>query len=339
MPIPIHHYASVPVGAPASVVHDRLRADAHGLVAGATADALAVTTPLLRRWGLAASGLPTVTARVTGRDEIGSIEVVWGGDEGTTGWPALTGRLLVVPDAAGRTRLGFVSERSPDAELTTARLDRLHRRRVVEVGIRSVLYGLARHLGTVSDADAVGQGEGRCDRAPRFLHHLCVTGHEPDRLRALLLADPTGLAERATRVAVVRAADALRAGGFRAPAAPRVGVRPGRTGVLGVLDLSWEGDEEATGWPRLTCTVLVEAYEAGSRLAVLSSREPGYDLSLNRIDRFARHQVLRQAGADLAAAIVGELDAAPRTAGRGVRVAAPEGPKSLVFLAEATLPA
>lgn len=85
------------------------------------------------------------------------------------------------------------------------------------------------------------------------------------------------------------------------------------------LRLSWRGDEEATGWPELLLAVVVEPHGHGSRLAVLSTREPRYDLSTSHLDKQQRHAVLQQAGQDVARALAAEA----ATSGAGARAPAP----------------
>lgn len=325
MPIPLHQYASVPVSAPAAEVHRRLRTGARELVATATAEALTAMGRQAQPWGFRLSEVPVTTARATESRELGSIAVRWTGREDATGWPALTGRLVVVADAARASRLLFVSPRSPQAELATIRLDRLHRLRMTQVGIQRFLLDLAGMLSrSGSLPELVGSGVSHFDRTPLFVHHLEPLDGQPGVLRDLLMADLTGLAERATAVAVQRARDLLEAGRFRARAGPTVQTRPARPGEPVCAWIGWRSDEEATGWPEVDLALLVEAHDAGSRLVVLSPREPGYDLSVNRMDKRQRHQILARAGADLAVAIRDALvERSP------VRAAAP-APRPLV---------
>lgn len=227
MPTPLHQYASVPVSADAAEVHRQLRADAEDLVAAATADALTTMGRQAERWGLRISEVPVTIGRATEPTEFGSIEVRWTGREDATGWPALTGRLVVVPEDETASRLLFVSPRSPHVEFATSRLDRLYRQRLTNVGIQRFLHDLA---GQLQEPDRRAKIDGASvssfDRTPMFVHHLEPLAGQPAAVRDLLLADLAGLAERGTEVAVERARDLLAAGRFRAPAAPTIQMRP-----------------------------------------------------------------------------------------------------------------
>lgn len=305
MPLPFHQYASIPVTEPASELHERLLANSADAVASATARGLERLAPLVRSRGLTPSAVPTVDTRLTGEDEIGAVEVTWSGDEEVTAWPSMVGRMLVVPDAAGGSRLVFLARRSPAMELATIHLGRLHRRQVVNLAIQRFLHELATGLGA-TPARGPG-GATSFDRQPQFVHHLRQLDADPQRLTEQLHADPDRLARNATDVAIGRAQDTLTAGRFREPPAPTVETRPARPGELGTLHVAWQSDEDATGWPALTLTLVVEAHEAGTELAVVSARTPGYDMSQNRVDKHQRDQVLRNVGADLADAICDDL--------------------------------
>ena len=312
MPLPFHLYASVPVAADAVTAHRRLAADVEDRVSTATADALAALGPHVTRWGLTVSVLPITTARMTKPDELGAAELAWRGDEETTGWPALTGTLVVAPQSGQRSRLLFLSRRSPHAELATVRLDRLHRQRVVHVAIQSFLRELAHRLGgDTASTPAIGSGAGAFGRRAMFLHHLRDLDVDPDVAHQWLLEGLDDVASPATAVAVTRAHAPLEAGRFRAPARPHVEAWHGRPDEPATVWICWVSDEEATGWPQLELALLVEAYQERARLAVLSPRESGYDLSRNRVDKHQRHRILQQAGADFVAALVDTLPAAP----------------------------
>jgi hypothetical protein len=312
MPLPFHQYASVPAAADAATLHRRLTVDVEEQLSTATASALTALGPLIRRWGLAVSALPSTTIRKTERGELGVAEIAWRGDEAATGWPALTGRLVVTPQPGQRSRLLFLSRRSPQAELATNRLDRQHRQRVVTVSIQRFLHDLAHQLaGDTAGAPATGAGARAFDRRPVFLHHLQDLDADPDAARDWLLAGLDDLAMTATAAAVSHADAALDAGRFRASARPHIETRPARPDEPATVWIRWVSDEEATGWPQLDLGLLIEAYRDRARLAVLSPREPGYDLSLNRLDKHQRHQILQQASATLAAAFADELPTAP----------------------------
>ena len=148
MNTPLHLYASAPVGLPASQVHDRLTSSPQTLVTTATAQGLEISDVSARMWGLRTRSLPTITADVVDDDELGSVRLRWGGDEETTGWPAMAAWLVIVPTSASSSRLALVSPRSPRAEIPTVRVDRLHRQRVVVLAVRAFVHALAEHLET-----------------------------------------------------------------------------------------------------------------------------------------------------------------------------------------------
>ena len=320
MPTPFHQYASHPLPLDPATARVALRDASQRLVASATATALEATTPLGRSWGLSPEHLPAITARPTADDELGTIELTWSGDEERTAWPSLTGRLIIDQRPGGSDRLAFVARRSPDAELATARLGRHHRRRLTNVATQGFLRELTDELGGSSSAKA-GPAAGGFDRTPMFVHDLRFLDADPGHLLAHLASDPRRLADRATAAAIIATRDALAAGRFRAPARPLVDVhRPG-PGELGALGITWHSDEEASGWPMLTLTAVVEPCEQGARLALLSAREPRYDLSVNRVDKHARHEVLQHVAGALAEALAAgiptedvsrPLDARPR---------------------------
>jgi hypothetical protein len=311
MAVPLHAYASVPVAAAAGEVNRRLRSDAHDLVIAATAAALASVEAGAQRCGLRISEIPMTTGRASEADEVGSIEVAWAGREDATGWPALTGRVLVVPEGEGFARLLLLSSRSPDAELLTGRVDGLHRRRLASVGLRSFLRALAAELDRPG-RDSVGGAIGvpRIDRTPMFVHHLQSLASPCDLARTHLLTERVHLAERATKVALERADDVLTSGRFRSAADPIVRSRAARIGEPAALWIGWSSDEEATGWPELDLGLALEPYGAGSRLTVVSRREPRFDLSTNRVDKRQRHRLLEQVGKDVAQALRDEVDGA-----------------------------
>jgi hypothetical protein len=307
---PLHPLVSLPLHGDASPARARLVDHLDDLVAEATADAIATLAPQARAWGLRPSALPTVHARPTDTDELGAAALAWRGEEEVTAWPAVSGRLVVDTHPAG-ARLVFLAERSPAAELRTGRLDRPHRRRLTEVAVRRALQQLAR---AIDDPQALRHATGsptlgRLDRTPTFVHATALAALPPTTLAAAIPADPTALARRATATAVERAAPDLLPGRFRAVATPEVVARRTGTGELGALRLTWHGDEEATGWPALHWTVVVEPWRGGSRIVLLSPREPAYDLSVNRFDKQTRDRVLRRVGDDLLTALHAELAA------------------------------
>jgi hypothetical protein len=310
MTSPLHPLVSLPLYGDASSAQARLVDHLDDLVAEATADAIATLAPQARAWGLRPSALPTVHARPTAPDELGAATVAWRGEEDRTAWPAVSGQ-LVVDAHPGGARLQFLAERSPATELRTGRLDRLHRRRLTDVAVRRALQRLA---GTIDDPRTRRRAMstvplGRLDRTPTLVHATALAALSPAALATAIPADPTALARRATATAVERAAPDLLPGRFHEPAAPEVSARRTARGELGTLRVAWHADEEATGWPALRWTLVIEPWRGGSRLAVLSTREPAYDLSVNRYDRQTRDRVLRRVGEDLLTALHTELAA------------------------------
>ncbi|MEX2549885.1 MAG: hypothetical protein WD638_06650 [Nitriliruptoraceae bacterium] len=306
MTVPFHQYASTPLAIPASLAAERLEADPTGQGTTATAGSLRALARTFTHLGLAPTVLPVTRARVTEADELGAVEIAWQGEESLTGWPALVGHLLVVPESDATSRLVLLSPRSPEADLQTAHLDRLHRLRVVDVTLQRFLQDLATELDGHAASDP-STPVGDHDRTPLFVHHQEATACDPDELRRALTRDAAGLADRATAAVLAHASEVLRVGRFRSVAAPVVEARAATPGELGVIRIGWRADEEATGWPEMELLVVVAARAVGTDLCVLSSREPGYDLSRNRIDRHQRDQLLRQAGAGVATALLGEL--------------------------------
>jgi hypothetical protein len=113
-----------------------------------------------------------------------------------------------------------------------------------------------------------------------------------DRLRG----DLEALTTAATAEAIATTAPLARAGGFRATALPSVHARLTTGDELSAAVVSWTGDEEATGWPSLALELVVTPAVGGrGRLAVLSARHPGCDLSTNRIDKLWRDRLARTA--------------------------------------------
>ena len=312
MSSPYHQWASVPIAADAASVRRRLTADVETLVSTATADALTILGARSARWGLTVSGLPTTTARTTAPEELGGAEITWRGDEAATGWPALTGRLVVTPQAGEHARLRLFALRSPSTELATDRLDRLHDQRIVNVSIERFLQDLGHQLdGTATDTPASDPGARAFDRSPMFVHHLQPLDVAPDTVRHWLLDELQELATAATDVAISKAGATLAAGRFRAAARPHAETRAARPDEPATAWIRWVSDEEATGWPQLDLALLIEAHSHGSRFAVLSTREPSYDMSRLRIDKQQRHKLLQQAGADLATALADQLHRPP----------------------------
>lgn len=306
MSTPFHQYASHPLATRPTAAHLRLRDAPEQLVASATAAALAKLTPLARTWGLSPRQLPTVTARPTGDDEIGSIELTWSGDEHRTAWPSLTGRLVIDQRPGCGHRLTLLTRRSPATAVSTTGLGRLHRRRLLQVAVQGFLHELAHDVAPRPQGPD-GPSASSFDQTPMFIHHLLPLDADPGHVLAHLADAPQALAEHATTAAIAQTDHALAAGRFRAPARPLVHTRRPGPDELGALRISWHSDEEATGWPTLTLTVLVEPHDRGARLGIVSPREPRYDLSVNRVDKHERDEVLRVVGGAVADALTAAL--------------------------------
>lgn len=301
--LPFHQYASAPLSITAREAHERLARDLPAMVEAATADALTGMAPFIRAWGLTPTALPSVTARATTADELGSVEVSWTGTEDEIAWPALIARLLITPRRAGGSRVSLLSVRSPEAELRTRRIGSLHRRRLVDVAMQRFLHHLADQLDDPGPIHRTA-GATRFDRTPLFVHHLRSSGAEPDAVLATLTDAPEVLATTITEHVFSAVRAPLEAGKFRREPAPTIRTRPVGPNEPGALFVGWSSNEEATGWPQLQLAIGVEATDRGSRLMVLSAREPGYDLSRNRADKAQRHQILREFGAHVADAVL-----------------------------------
>lgn len=307
MSAPWHLYGSVALDAAPGDVRDRLVADPAGSVTAATAAAITSVAPLVRAWGLTPSTLPTVTAQVAGLDDLGAVDLRWSGDERRTGWPNLRARLTVTPTTDGHTRLSFVSDRDPRTDLGTVRVGRAHRQRVLALAVRATLEALARELRF--PIASARPGARSFDRTGHFVHHLRPLDGDAVALLRDLVSDGDDLAAAATAEAIERARGPLAAGRFRAPAEPRVTARPARPDELGSLRIGWKVDQESTGWPRQELALDVELVADGARLVVLADREPGHDLSVNRVDKHHRHAIAASVGAHVGEAVARRLDA------------------------------
>jgi hypothetical protein len=146
MTSPIRIFRPQSLAGSADEVHRRLTADPQALVADATADAITRSAPLLRRWGVVARTLPTVSAEPSAGGELGSLTVRWHGVEEVTGWPAMTARLLVTPTGPTGCELTLATTRAPALGLRATQLSELHRRRVVHVLVAAFLLALADRL-------------------------------------------------------------------------------------------------------------------------------------------------------------------------------------------------
>jgi hypothetical protein len=143
---PLHTFRAVRLPQPADVMHRRLTTDPQALAVASTAEALQDSAPLLRSWGLVASALPTVDASVTGVGELGSISLRWFGDEATTGWPAMSARLLVTPTGPTASELTLATTRAPALGLAASQLFEHHRHQAVDVNVAGFLRAVADHL-------------------------------------------------------------------------------------------------------------------------------------------------------------------------------------------------
>jgi hypothetical protein len=126
--------------------HARLTADAETAVVAATAQALTSCAALLRRWGLVVSTLPTVTVGPPPAGGIGAVEVRWRGREADTGWPAMTGWLVVTPSGADDSLVALHTTRPATAGLQVPAWTDLHRQRAADLLVDRFLGALADQL-------------------------------------------------------------------------------------------------------------------------------------------------------------------------------------------------
>lgn len=155
MMLPHHASPSLTVHRPADEVHRRLTSDPQRLVTGATAEALRRCGPLLHRWGLTSTALPTVTAELAGESDIGSLAVRWSGDELETGWPATAGRLLVTPAGTGRCRLTLLTSRDPAIGLAVTQVGQVHGRRATRLALDGFVRAIATLVADLAEATPV----------------------------------------------------------------------------------------------------------------------------------------------------------------------------------------
>jgi hypothetical protein len=127
-------------------VHARLTSDPETTVVAATAHALTSCAALLRRWGLVMSSLPTVTVGPPPAGELGAVEVRWRGRESDTGWPAMTGRLVVTPIGPGDSVLALYTTRPASAGLQVPAWTDLHRQRAADLIVEHFLGALVHQL-------------------------------------------------------------------------------------------------------------------------------------------------------------------------------------------------
>lgn len=309
MAVPLHQLAAARVDAPPAVAATRLAAAPRAAVTAATAAALHRLAPRLRAWTGAARALPVVDGRRV-EDGLGVVELSWTGDEAATVWPSLVARILVLPDGPGRSRLVLFSDRAPTGGVAPGGTDPLTSARVLRAAAQVVLE----ELGTVA-IGAATRAQPPAVASPHvhpglFLHQRRPLDGSAATLAARLCGDQRRLAEAATAAALEAAAPHLAAGRFRRPATPTVSTPPVPPGAAAVARLGWAADEESTGWPALVHELVVEVDPAGApHLLLLSTHEPGYDLSRNRVDKQQRDRLLRvtaTAVADLLAAAIGD---------------------------------
>jgi hypothetical protein len=322
---PLHHLSSITVAAPATVVHARLTADGLDAVTSATAAALELLGPPARSTGLPPRALPTVSARLPdGADGsgIGSLELRWSGAEDATGWPALTASLVVTPSGPTSSRLSLFSRRAPGAELHTTRVGRLHRQRLLDLAVRTFLRVFVGALDLRSPAPSPpGTDTGHGDvRSPRFVYATTWVPRPAEAVHAALIHDAAALSRRATTAALDHLASTLAAGRFRLVADPLVVTAAPGPGELGSVTVGWLTHEEATGWPAMDLTVLATCGDGGTRLALVSPRAPGYDLSVNRVDKHHRDRLGRVAPERFLHTLADELTEATRVARQPVLV-------------------
>jgi hypothetical protein len=158
---------------------------------------------------------------------------------------------------------------------------------------------------------------------PVHVHTTVALAVSPEAAHDRLHGDVAALAAAATADAIATTAPLARTGGFRATALPGVHARPPKEDGLPAAVVVWTGDEEATGWPSMVLELVVTPAGGGrSRLAVLSARHPGCDLSTNRIDKVWRDRLARTAVHAFATALARALEHAddrePAAVGRQV---------------------
>jgi hypothetical protein len=321
---PLHHLSSITVAAPATAVHARLTADGLDAVTSATAAALELVGPPARSTGLPPRALPTVSARLPdGADGsgIGSLELRWAGAEDATGWPALTASLVVTPSGPTSSRLSLFSRRAP-GELHTTRVGRLHGQRLLDLAVRTFLRVFVGTLDLRSPAPSPpGTDTEHGDvRSPRFVYATTWLPRPAEAVHAALIDDAAALSRRATTAALDHLASTLAAGRFRLVADPLVVTTVPGPGELGSVTVGWRTHEEATGWPAMDLTVLATGGDDGTRLALVSPRAPGYDLSVNRIDKHHRDRLGRVAPERFLHTLADELAAATRASRQPVLV-------------------
>ncbi|MFA9443729.1 hypothetical protein [Egicoccus sp. AB-alg6-2] len=165
---------------------------------------------------------------------------------------------------------------------------------------------------------------------PLHLHGVEHLGRPIDEVVDRLRRDASTLVDAATRTAL--AATSEDRVGFRMATEPGLDTRLEGDG-MGLLRVSWNDDtgrwppagrfpfaveptsrwwhreEEETGWPTMVLLIVATPTVAGTRLAVWSTREPGVDVTTNRIDRHRRDRLARRAVEQFLPALAGLLAA------------------------------
>lgn len=130
---------------------------------------------------------------------------------------------------------------------------------------------------------------------PVHVHGTVPMMHSPEEVGEYLRANAHLLAVVATARAHESVTSLARSGGFRSRAVPSVEARLSEDDELGCVTVRWDGDEDATAWPAMTSWLVPLWATSGSRLALVSPRHPGVDLSTNRIDKLWRDRLARTA--------------------------------------------
>jgi hypothetical protein len=150
---------------------------------------------------------------------------------------------------------------------------------------------------------------------PVHVHATTATQLGADEVVRRLATSPDLLATAATGRAYEATRTLAAAGGFRSHAAPTVTTRPPEGDELGALVVRWTGDEDATGWPSMLAWIVPTATADGTRVALLSPRHPGVDLSTNRVDKRWRDKLARTAASAFLTGVVELLQATSAAAG------------------------
>ena len=135
--------------------------------------------------------------------------------------------------------------------------------------------------------------------------------HETVRLEREPAAVCRELREHGRDLVLLATAEALEAGlplretaGFRSHRLPIVTSRRPEGEEIGCLVVTWDADEEATGWPSLSLWIVPRPSSDGATLlTLLSSCHPGVDLSTNRVDKVWRDRLARTAVRSFATAL------------------------------------